>query len=93
MKNKFITASIRVGSETEKKDGFFGREKNVTHRGFCSISELSNEINTTCNNMHVDGYDVISIMPITRGDWSDWNDGGYGFSVTDGVIITAKLID
>ena len=92
MKKNYITASIRVGSESEKKDAFFGGKKEVTYRAYCALSNLSESIENTCNNMSADGYEIIPIVPIIRGDWSEWNDGGYGFSVTDGVVITAKLI-
>lgn len=92
MKKNYITTSIRVGSDTGEEDAFFGGKKEVTYRGYCALSELSESIDNTCNNLHNDGYEIISIIPITRGDWSALGDGAYGFSVTDGVIITAKLI-
>ncbi len=92
MKDKYVTATIRVGIESENKVGFFGGEKEITYIGQCAIGTLSDNINTTCNDMCEDGYDVISILPITRGSYGGIGDSRYGFSVTDGVIITAKLI-
>ena len=76
MKNKYITATIRVGNESEDKVGFFGGDKKVTYEGQCAIGQLSNDINIRCNNMYEEGYDVISIIPITRGNWGGINDGG-----------------
>ena len=94
MKKNYITKSIRVGSDIQEKDAFFGIKKEVTSRGYCNLSELSANIDKTCNDLYDDGYEIISIIPITRGDWDEFDEGGgYGFSVTDGVIITAKLKD
>jgi len=91
-KRNYITKSIRVGSPTGEEDALFGGKKEVTYREYCAMSELSENIDKACNNLHNDGYEVISILPIIRGDWGYTGDGGYGFSVTDGVIITAKAI-
>ncbi|MES1927452.1 hypothetical protein [Salinisphaera sp. T31B1] len=61
-------------------------------------------IEDACNSMAEAGYEVISIMPIIRGAYS-WRERGvssvlaglaggygYGYSYTDGAVITARLL-
>ena len=66
------------------------------------IEEFSYSIMESCNQLFEDGYQVINISDITSGRYaydrsSNLNGAGwgfgYGYSVTDGVIITAKLKD
>lgn len=98
MKEKYVTRSIRVESELGqgKKKTILGVEMGdaptVIIPELCSISDLSNKIAETCNGLDLDGYEVISITPIIRGDWDIGGNGAYGYSVADGVIITAKLM-
>ena len=84
--------------------------------------KLAQDVANACNQFHSEGYEVISIVPLTSGrlveavveaeeapsnsgsmavssllsPTKDQKDGNYvetsvGYSVTDGVIITAKL--
>ena len=59
--------------------------------------DLGQKIEDKCNDLHSKGYNVISILPLIKGGlYSDTMRNGYGasgggWSVTDGVIITAKL--
>ena len=58
------------------------------------IADLSAQIETACNRLHEEGYDVISILPSVSGhsEKGAINQGGYGFgfSITDGAVITAR---
>jgi len=92
MKKNYVTRSIRVGSDTLEKKSLLGGKKEVECPEYCAMSRLSKKIDDVCNDLYCDEYEVISITPIIRGDWGSVSDGGCGFSVTDGVIITAKLI-
>ena len=66
---------------------------------YIDIQEFSNRIMQVCNNLYEEGYDVINISTVINGrykydtEWSTDGGAGYGFgySVTNGVIITAKL--
>lgn len=63
------------------------------------IKELAEEIMKACNEMHEKGYEVINILAINSGRYQKGfviplnSDAGYGFgySITDGVIIVGKL--
>lgn len=63
-------------------------------------------IENACNDLHSEGYDIISITPIVRGNYqykeqsgilkkgtgSIGHSFGFGYSVTDGVVIIGKLM-
>lgn len=48
--------------------------------------DLAKEIEIQCNNLANEGYEVISINPITSGSFSNGN----GYVHTESVIITAQ---
>ena len=56
--------------------------------------ELATLIETACNTLHEEGYDIISILPSVSGhsEKGVMSQGGYGFgfSITDGAVITAR---
>jgi hypothetical protein len=99
MQQYYKTVHIRVGSPTvirEKETGFFGNrieEKEELAWKHCDIDKLSISIEKETNKLYEAGYKVISILPILRGDLHFYSDAGGGFSITEGVIITAELID
>ena len=110
---KPITKKVKKNVATgEKKKGVFGGEKDVTKEitafeqvGVSSVhidgNRLSKDIDVATQKLNTDGYEVISIMPVTSGNYDfDWkvniNGGygyGYGYSYTDSVIIIGKRID
>ena len=83
--------------------------------------KLAQDIANACNQLHSEGYEVVSITPLTSGravearvkagrasraeaqvfkpilapiplyEEKNYVDTGVGYSVTDGVVITAKL--
>jgi hypothetical protein len=48
--------------------------------------DLAKEIEDKTNDLEAEGWDVISIIPITSGNVS----GGSGYYYTESVIITAR---
>lgn len=68
---------------------------------YIDIENFSNRIMEMCNTLYKDGYDVVNMSDIIDGRYryDTWDGGlsesgwgyGFGYSVTDGVIITAKL--
>lgn len=110
-KNK--TVKVPTG---EKKKGLFGGEKDVTRKetrweqtgwSDCRIDSerLAVDLAHAVEQLNHDGYEIISVTPITSGSY-DWSykvtsggyEGkgyggygyGYGFSYTNSLIITAK---
>ncbi|MFQ6757068.1 MAG: hypothetical protein D9V46_01560 [Deltaproteobacteria bacterium] len=67
------------------------------------IEDFSKRITDACNSLDAEGYDVLSIISTVDGRYSfNTNAGvmgqggygwgyGYGYSVTDGVVIIARL--
>lgn len=91
---KYITRCIQVGaSEAEKKIPFMKRTRSVSDPHFVASEDLADAIAATCNELDGLGYDVISILPIIRGESKATSHSGYGYSVTDGVVITAKFAE
>ena len=52
---------------------------------------FASEIEEASNQLGEDGYEIISIIPITDGHFSRAYKASYGFGITSGVVITAKL--
>lgn len=109
---KEVTKNVPTG---EKKKGFFGGEKDVTTKvkewqqtGYSDRwidgERLANDIAEAVSTLNNEGYEVVSITPITSGEynyeWAQQKGGhnwggsgygyGYGYSYTEGVTIVAK---
>jgi len=50
--------------------------------------DLSEEIQTACNNLYKEGFEVTQITPISSGNIEN----GTGYFQTESVIITAKKV-
>lgn len=69
------------------------------------VDDFGQRIAIACNDLHEEGYDVISINPVLRGVYGhNHNAGviedgtglggwgyGFGYSITDSVVIVGKL--
>jgi hypothetical protein len=85
------------GTKSEKKKQRFSSDKDI------DIVRLNLDINNEIEKLNNSGYEVISITPITSGEYkydysvlTSYKIGygwGYGFSYTSGVIITAKKLN
>ena len=84
--SKPITKTVTTRKQTGQSD--------------CHIDgqRLSEDIEIYSNQLVNEGYDIISILPITSGDWrhnknlsgsAGWG-YGYGYSYTDGVTIVGR---
>ena len=85
------------GLQTVEKPIFEKREEEVGtgkyEFGTPDVAGLADEVAASCNAIHEDGYDVVSIMPMQFGDWNHQHKvkertsmtrdgigyGGYGF--------------
>ena len=79
----------------------------VLNRSDCEIDgkKFSEDINQTISELETEGYEVVSVTPVTSGRYKydyeapiinaadrasfGW---GYGFSYTEGVNILARLV-
>ncbi|MFO7938363.1 MAG: hypothetical protein R6U66_01285 [Bacteroidales bacterium] len=50
--------------------------------------DLSEEIQTACNKLYKEGYEVVQITPISSGNIEH----GTGYFQTESVLITAKKV-
>ena len=73
----------------EQKRNLLGKEREVASDELIDGEDLAGKIERVCNELYVDGYDVVSIVPLTGGHGEVVRDGGYGFGRTIGVIVTA----
>lgn len=106
---KIIKKKVVTG---EKTKGLFGVEKDVkkeiTELKQVGVSNkhidslrLSKDINVAIQKLNTDGYEVVSIIPITSGNYDfKWSTSlersygyGYGYSYTDSIIIIGQKID
>ena len=89
----YVTRSIQIGpQESKKKVLFLKNKRTVTDPHFVAREELAKAVEDTCNELSQQGYEIISIFPTLRGESHATPHSGYGYSVTDGVIITAKSL-
>lgn len=98
------------------KTGFVGQEKEVTEDkvewiqtgwsdSLIDGEKLAKDLEKTVSKLNKDGYEVISVVPITSGNYhyndqdvskfnldnAPFKEGyGYGYSFTSGLIITAS---
>ena len=92
---EYKSVFVRAGRLKKEEKKMLGRGmKLVDDPQQADLSDLSSQIETACNRLHEEGYDVISILPSVGGHSEKGvvNQGGYGFgfSVTDGAVITAR---
>lgn len=101
----------------EKKKGLFGVEKDVmtkeqrweqTGWSDCEIDggQLSEDLQNAILNLNNEGYEVVSVSPVTSAkynyEWAQQKGGvdhggsgygyGYGYSYTEGFTVVAKKI-
>lgn len=60
--------------------------KESTEEFLVDSDDLAREIEKVCNTLYNQGYEVISIIPITSGTISNGN----GYYQTESVVVTAK---
>jgi len=87
---KYITKIIKAIPKKVKNKGFFGGEEIQDSLYWIDIEQLSKDLEDTLNNLDNNGYEVMSIINIERGESVSRQEGGAGFSLTDGILITAK---
>lgn len=92
----YKTVWVRAGRQKKEEKKLLGRGKKlVDDPHHADLAELSTLIEAACNSLHEDGYDIISILPSVSGhsEKGVMSQGGYGFgfSITDGAVITARL--
>lgn len=92
----YKTVWVRAGRQKKEEKKLLGRGKKLVddpHQA--DLAELSALIEAACNSLHEEGYDIISILPSVSGhsEKGVMSQGGYGFgfSITDGAVITARL--
>ena len=93
--SEYKSVWVRTGRQKKEEKKLLGRgTKLVDDPHQADIADLSAQIETACNMLHEEGYDVISILPSVSGhsEKGAVNQGGYGFgfSITDGAVITAR---
>jgi hypothetical protein len=94
---KYVTQCVSVDLIEEKARIVNSEQKGDLTAIRANIEQLRDQIREICNQFEKDGYDVISICPVLAGfeahlPISSGRPGGYGygFSVTEGVIVTGK---
>ena len=78
--------TIFVKSKKEARRSTFDRLRSVKING----DKFAVELEKTLNDLEGEGYEVVSIMAVSSGSSSNVGTGGWGFSYTDGVLVTAK---
>lgn len=93
--SQYKTVWVRAGRQKKEEKKLLGKGKKlVDDPHHADLAELATLIETACNALHEEGYDIISILPSVSGhsEKGVMSQGGYGFgfSITDGAVITAR---
>ncbi|MEZ7279808.1 hypothetical protein [Pseudoalteromonas sp. 68 DY56-GL68] len=114
----FENKKVKVGTGETKKT-LFGGEKEITRKeikrvqtgwseSFIDTVRLANDLEYEVGKLNNEGYEVVSVTPITSGTYAykyDVSSGGrdnhgyggygygYGYSFTASLIVTAKKIN
>ncbi len=86
--SEYRTLWIEANLETKERQKILG-EGTVSEPDNYQIdsAQLARDIEIACNAADDDGYEIISILPIDRGrEYMS----SLGYSITDGVILTAR---
>lgn len=93
--SEFIDVEVPVYEQHQEfvPDGTFSETE-------IDYADLTDRMEALLNKIDLEGYDVISIMPVTHGhyDWGKFCSGvnsaatcySYGYGYTGGVVITAQ---
>ena len=57
---------------------------------FPDLEQFAQDLEGACNELELEGFEVISIVPVNQGHWSISGMGGYGYTTTQGVVVTAR---
>ena len=85
--------TILVSARVHRVENDYGATGLATvHDYFCEPETLSKEIERACNQLGDSGYEVISIMPISRAVEHLYPNCGAGSSITGAAVVTGKKI-
>ena len=86
-KSVFVAAKPATYTKEVLFSGTVTQESDV----FIDGSELATQCEAACNALDAEGYEVITITETTRGSYF-WQDGAMpGWSMTLGLVITARM--
>jgi hypothetical protein len=88
MKYKSVFVQAPTGTMEVRK--LFGGTKTVQNTLWIDAPALAKACESACNELASAGYEVISIVDINRGTLLPVGSGAAGWSVTQGLLITAK---
>ena len=83
---------VYAPSGTYEKETFLGGQETKTSPHWIDETGLAEQTTIACNQLADEGYEVVTVTEITRGSSSIHGSGGAGWSVTHGVLVTAKRI-
>ena len=88
MKYKSVFVPARRASF--EKETLFSGVKTITSDISTDGPDLALRCEAACNALHAEGYEVISINDTIGGNYSIQASAGAGWSLTAGLIITAR---
>jgi hypothetical protein len=92
-RQNFKTVFVKACFRSYEKNTFLGLGSSKKTYSDCAIDSelLSHDTERELQNLSDNGYEIISVTPITSGNYlSGANGWGVGYSFTDGVMISAK---
>ncbi|MDW8288553.1 MAG: hypothetical protein RMJ89_10820 [Flammeovirgaceae bacterium] len=78
--------TVFVKAKKEARRSTFDRLRSVKIIG----DKTAEEVTEALNQLHEEGYEIISVAPVSSGSSSNVGTGGWGFSYTDGILITGR---
>lgn len=96
---EYATFYVATNPLRDLRSNFFGAVKDSNLASLVDLPELTKGISEVCRHIHIMGFEVISIIPAEAGvgaykftNGQSAAGAGWGYSFTQGVVITAKKV-
>lgn len=73
-----------------EKEGLLGGTSQKESECWVDGDQLARDCEKVCNELAGEGYEVISITEISRGSYHLVGQGGAGWGLNHGVLVTAR---
>ena len=93
--NRVVWVEAEFQEWERKEKSLFGKVKKKRTVSNCRIDgeRLARDVQAAVDLLHEEGYEVVAMTPVTSGNFSSWDKGGFGYSFTEGVLVTAHFAD
>ena len=82
---RYKTVFIQAKAATYEKAGIFSGGETKESDAFIDGPDLARRCEAVCNGLDGEGYEVVTITELARGNYCHQNQSGAGWSMTHGL--------